>query len=263
MKIESEGKYTPYQTLLLEMLERAFRMKVNSWINPESDIAIPLFVSTFQTRLLYHHVITDEVLNKYSFEYAMRDASRIAGKDAELNTTKTASSYDVLIQGERFSLKTEASRGISNNFIHISKLRECAWLRYVENNREKLVSEIRRYVLPLFEGYDRALSLRIFRSKKLETIQYNLVEIPKGMFTAIGDLTSEDFVEMNEYHSTSATVYYKGVPAYSMKFDGSDEKITLTKIPLSLCVTHATFNIPILYTIYGSSIPPSQKRFTL
>jgi len=240
--------FTPYQQSLFEKLNQAFTKKVDFWTNPESDLVSPVFESTFRTRLLYHHVVTDEVLNKKSFEYAFRDASRLAGKKAELHPIKTASGYDVCIDDVRFSLKTEAEDGISKTKIHISKLRECAFLRYVEGSFEKLIEEISKYVMPLFDCYDRVLNLRIFRGKGLHTISYNLIEIPKGMFLAIGELKPTDFSPFLKTHGTSAVVKYKGQPAFTLRFDGSDEKITISGLRVDLCITHSTWNIPVLYT---------------
>jgi len=79
----------------------------------------------------------------------------------------------------------------------------------VDGSFEKLIEEIQKYAMPLFDGYDRVLNLRIFRGKGHQAIQYNLVEIPKGMFLAIGDLKPTDFTPFRPTHGTSAVVKYK------------------------------------------------------
>ena len=250
-----ETPLTPYQQLLINRLERSFRLSVNKWVNSVTDIVTPEFENTFRTRLLYHHTVTDEVLNKKSFEYAFRDASRMDGKKSELNTSSTASSFDVKTEDVRFSLKTQAEEGISRTRIHISKLRECAWLRYVDGSFEKLIGEIHKYVLPLFDGYERVLCLRIFRGEGLRTIQYDLVEIPKEMFLAIGDLKPNDFSPFLKTHGTSAIVHFKGQPAFTLRFDGSDEKITISGLRVDLCVIHAYWEIPVVFTEEGTQTP--------
>lgn len=239
-----ESPLTPYQELLLRRLEKSFRLKIDTWVNKDSELVTPEFESAFRTRLLFHHSVTDEVLNKKSFEYAFRDAMRVSGRSAAINSSNTARSYDVLVDEERFSLKTEAHRGIKVNSLHISKLMECAWLRYVGGSRENLIERIKEYVLPHFEQYDRILILRIFRNQEL-FYQYVLVEVPKELLLAIKNLQANDFVPINERHGTTAKVSYQGQNAFSLRFDGSDEKITISSLRIDLCVTHASWNIPV------------------
>lgn len=255
MPQETEPSLTPYQRLLLKRLEKSFLLPVTKWINPESDLVTPNFESTFRTRLLYHHTVTDEVLIKKSFEYAFRDALRVDGIPAEINIDSTARGFDVIGNGIRYSLKTEAHKTISTRSIHISKLMECAWLRHVGDDRDLLIQRINEYVLPHFENYDRIFTLRIFREDGLQTITYMLVEIPKELFLQIRNLKAEDFSPINPLHNTSAKVTYKGQQAFTLRFDGSDEKVTLSAIRVNLCVTHARWVIPVLFTEVEEDLP--------
>ena len=243
-----EAPLTPYQQLLINKLERSFRCVVTPWINVTTDIVTPEFESAFKTRLLFHHTVTDEVLNKKSFEYAFRDAMRVSGRRAEINTSGTARGYDVRVDNDRYSLKTEAENSIRENVIHISKLMECAWLRYVGGSREVLVERIKKYLLPHFDNYDRILSLRIFRGFDINLVKYVLVEIPREMFLEVGNLQPEDFREINQRNGTSAKVRYRGVDAFTLRFDGSDEKVTISGLLVDLCTIHAGWEIPVLFT---------------
>ncbi len=165
---------------------------------------------------------------------------------AEINIDPTARGYDVYTMDTKFSLKTEAARGTRDNTIAISKLMECAWLRSVEN-REALIVGIKRYVLPHFSQYDRVMNLQIFRGLETKSVRYVLIEIPKALFESIGELKAEDFKELGNKHGTSARVSYAGQIAYSLRFDGSDEKITISGLRVSLCTIHAMWNIPVVF----------------
>jgi type II restriction enzyme len=246
-----ETPLTPYQELLLRRIERAFRLRIDTWINEDSKLVTPEFESAFRTRLLFHHSVTDEVLNKKSFEYTFRDAMRVSGRTSEINYSSTARGYDVLVDKDRYSLKTEAQRNIQANSMHISKLMECAWLRYVEGSRETLIKRIEEFVLPHFEQYDRILMLRIFRGPE-NYYKYVLVEIPKQMLLAIKDLKADDFVAINQRHGTTARVKYQGVNAFTLRFDGSDEKVTLSSLRIDLCITHVTWKIPVNISLAGN-----------
>ena len=86
--LEQLNEITPQlsqtRLMLLNRMASALRINFDSLLNPTSDIATPLFSEYFASRLLIHHAVVEEKLNKKSFEYIFRDASRHDGKNAHI-----------------------------------------------------------------------------------------------------------------------------------------------------------------------------------
>ncbi|APO91514.1 hypothetical protein BJD11_17120 [Xanthomonas euvesicatoria] len=70
-----------------------------------------------------HHAFSREAFSKDKFEYALERVQKIHNRPAQM-ASRGNKGYDIEIEGERFSLKTEASRNIKPNSIHISKFME-------------------------------------------------------------------------------------------------------------------------------------------
>ena len=101
--------------MLLNRMAAALRADFDVLPNPNSDFATSLFVEYFSSRLLIHHAVVEEKLNKKSFEYIFRDALLHDGKTAEITFSDVNPGADLLVDGTRVSLKTEASKNIRKN----------------------------------------------------------------------------------------------------------------------------------------------------
>jgi len=231
---------------VLLSLGNALSSEVKETIDEQSDIVSDDFASHFRTRLQLHHAVTSEPLKKKTFEYAFQEASRATGRAAYMTESGTHPGHDLTVDGTRYSLKTEASSGIRNDCITISKFQEARWIRecITGDDFKRGIGAIMRHLA----NYDRIVTLRAFRIGGLVgMIRYDLVEIPHSLLSLIGDVAATDFAPRSKRSGgTSAIVKRNGKAAFRLRLDGSVEKVTLSGIKIDHCVTHATWTVPIL-----------------
>ncbi|NJM45536.1 MAG: hypothetical protein HC860_04630 [Alkalinema sp. RU_4_3] len=228
---------------LLNRMASALQVRFDIVLNPESDIATPLFSEYFASRLLIHHAVVEENLHKKSFEYLFRDALRHDGRTAQITASSVHPGADIVVDGTRISLKTEASKDIRERKITISKFMEARWIRDQDAlGLAQLGSEKLREHLA---GYDRIFMLRAFNRQKGQ-MNYHLVEIPHRLLTLALNLDPSD-VTLNPGRSGggSALCQDQGLDVFTLRFDGSVEKVTITNLRVDLCITHAKWNIPL------------------
>lgn len=247
----------PEQVSLLTEMATAMTVKVIQDVSPTSDIASPEFVINLANRLLIHHATNTEPLNKKSFEYAFVAASRAAGRTAALGTSGTASGIDVMVGDDRFSLKTEGAKGIKPSTIHISKFMESAGIRSF-TEPQQYIHWLNIRAAPSLRSYNRLLMLRVVRSTYAGAshfipadmlsrphVVYQLVEIPHSLMMRMLQLEPEAFTAISTNGGTRASVRLDdGTLAFTVAFDGSDEKLTVANLRMDLCAHHATFVIP-------------------
>ncbi len=222
----------------------ALQAKFDSSSNPDSDFATPLFSEYFASRLLIQHAVVEEKLNKKSFEYIFRDALRHDGKTAEITVSNVHPGADILVDEVRFSLKTEASKNIRQKKITISKFMEARWIRTQDTSGlARLASDKLHQHLA---GYDRIVMLRAFNLEK-NKVKYDLVEIPHDLLSLASRLELGDIkLSPSGSGGGSVTIWQNGREAFTLRFDGSVEKVTITNLLVDLCTVHATWCIPLI-----------------
>jgi hypothetical protein len=230
-------------TLLLEMA-RAMTRKIQEDINEQSDLLVPGFATNFSNRLLIHHATHVEKFSKKAFEYAFASASTSAGRTAEIISISTNPGADVLVNGIAFSLKTEASAGLRKDKITISKLMEARWIRECRT-LEDFAYGITTRVMMHLQKYQRILMLRAYDVSESE-IKYDLIEIPLSLLLQIGNLTANDFTTRTAGGGSRADVYVSGRKAFTVRLDGSVEKVTISGLVIDLCFHHGSWRIPTL-----------------
>lgn len=230
--------------MLLNRIAAALRADFDVSPNPNSDLATSLFVEYFSSRLLIHHAVVEEKLNKKSFEYIFRDALRHDRKTAEIMVSDVYPGADIVVDGTRISLKTEASKNIRKNKITISKLMEARWIRDQDvSGLSKLASaRLSEHIA----GYERIIMLRAFTLKD-NKIQYDLVEIPYKLLILSSHLEADDIKpSLGRNGGGNAIIRKDGRDAFTLRFDGSVEKVTITNLLLELCITHVSWIIPLI-----------------
>ncbi|MFG1997603.1 hypothetical protein ACGFNU_00470 [Spirillospora sp. NPDC048911] len=230
--------------LLREMTESLLRPNME-YLKPDSDLISNGFGESFLNRLKIHHATSDEKFKKGSFEYAFVAAAKFAGRRARKTTSNTHQGADVLIDEVRWSLKTEAAASISRTGIRISKFSEARWIRDCPD--EYRAERARERIYKHLSEYERIATLRAFTAGR-NTIQYDLVEIPLNLLKSVRNLKQNDF--RGKLNGTgvgsggSALVFQlNGKKAFSLKLDNSVEKITLSGIPVSDCILHASWRV--------------------
>ena len=228
---------------LLNRMATALQADFDVSPNPISDLATSLFVEYFSSRLLIHHAVVEEKLNKKSFEYIFRDALRHDGKIAEITINDVYPGADLVVDGTRISLKTEASKNIHKNKITISKLMEARWIR--DQDASGLAQLASARFGEHIAGYERIIMLRAFVLEN-NKIQYNLVEIPHDLLS-LGSFLEADDIKLSSGRNGggNAIVRQNDQDAFTLRFDGSVEKITVTNLLLDLCITHVSWIIPL------------------
>ncbi len=228
----------------------ALRRGVHCSVAPDSDIANDQFNDSFCNTLLTYHALHQEKLKKVTFEFAFRDACTAAGREARLAISQTEPGYDIEVDGVKYSLKTQADSQIRDNRIHLTKLMEAAGIQSFQDTRDNVRYTL-EHILPHLLEADRMLVLRAFDEPE-GVVRYELVEIPMSLLLRVGDVKAEDFSEPTEKkRTTHAWVCLDDIRAFSLYFDGSDEKIQIQHLRSELCWQHACWRVnrePILPT---------------
>jgi hypothetical protein len=144
-----------------------------------------------------HHAFSREAFTKDKFEYALERSQILHGRQASL-TRRGNPGADVVIEGQRFALKTEASQSIKLGRIHISKFMELGGGVWGSNPADLL--GLRQQFLNHLQGYDHILILRRLAvmprqptagaasaanpGQQIVTFRYELVAIPKAVMAS-------------------------------------------------------------------------------
>lgn len=147
---------------------------------------------------------------------------------------------DLEVDGRFYSLKTEAAKGLNPKSITISKLMEARWIRDLRGP-EDAPEQIRNRVLSHLDEYERIFILRSYGGA--ERVRYDLREIPKAVLARVADLVSEDFGKLTKANGTSAKVLHGNKVAFTLRLDGSVEKVTVSGLDVDLCPLHAWWEL--------------------
>ena len=213
---------------------------VVAYRRPNSDLATEDFLVALGNRLLLHHAFTYAPLTKKHIEHALEAAVNESGGEANVEANATSKGHDITLNGKKVSLKTEAAAGISDNEITISKLSEARWIQQCDTLAE-LVARVQANI-PTQLGYvDRILMLRYFKRAE-DLVTYQLVELPLDILLSVVNVPERDYRARTAQGGSSVNVQHAGQTAFTLRLDGSDGKLTVSGLRLSLCVVHATWS---------------------
>jgi hypothetical protein len=232
----------PKQVMLLERMAIAMSTELESFRNPDSDMANDDFYFAFSNQLLLHHATQSQPLNKKMFEHVLRYAAEEAGRSAFINPNPTDPSWDVQVDDQRYSLKTQADANTSLSALAIQKFMEARWLRDCQT-KAQVANEASRRMREHMLRYDRVLMLRA-RAVVAMPFRYLLYEIPKsvlGLATRIHDGMVED---QNSAKSWGIDLLDERGRAFRMLLDGSVEKVRVYGLQTDRCVLHAEWRVP-------------------
>lgn len=219
--------------LVDSIIEQITRPYIGIFFNPASDIITNCISEALGDSLRVHHCFSREPLSKDRFEYAFERAGNLCNLDAKL-APKGNPGHDLTVNSRKFSLKTEASKQIKQNFIHISKFMELGkgvW------DLEALRSRFFRHM----DNYDRIITLRCL-SQIPTRWHYELVEIPKILLLEAqdGELKIREDSTQNPKPGHCFVRDDTGELKYQLYFDGGTErKLQIQHIRKSLCIVHA------------------------
>lgn len=212
--------------------------------NADSDIVTDVFLEEFGVQLLAHHGTSARPLTKEQFERAMERVANLSGHKAELAPMGNPG-HDITINGQKWSLKTQADANIKPDTLWISKFMELgkgAWT----NEPGQLVG-LRDQFLHHMQNYERILSLRAWRRKENGKVynHYELVEIPKALLQEAANGTLEMMMdsEQNPKPGYCTVSEGNGTVKFRLYFDGGTErKLQIRDLKKSLCVVHGEWD---------------------
>ena len=251
---------TPNQLRWINKIAIAFHQSFQYSRNPISALVNDVFVTHFGDFLRVSHCLSSQPVSKDKFEYAMEEVYRSIGYQAD-RSTNCLPGQDITVNGENWSLKTQADRSIREDKIHISKFMELgkgAWS--TEDDFRVLLGLYLKHL----ERYERIFTLRYIRTRKsrarrrkieAETSsalnapvfkhRYELVEIPKSLFLLAADRPVRIMVKTRQINHPPAYVDVEdgtGDLMYCLYFDGgSERKLQVKKLRKDLCIVHATW----------------------
>lgn len=194
----------------------------------------------FSTRLAAHHASSSVALKKENFEHILQHSFQRSGHEARQTEDMTHRGADLEVDGHFYSLKTEAAKGLNPRSITISKLMEARWIRDLRSH-EDAPQQVRERVLSHLQEYERIFMLRSYGDERM--IRYDLVEIPKEVLATVQNLGPTDFGPLTGSGGTSAAVMINGSKAFTLRLDGSVEKITISGLDVRLCPLHAWWRL--------------------
>lgn len=190
-----------------------------------------------------HHCFSKEAFSKDKFEYLMERAASLCGVEAQL-ARRGNPGHDITINGEKFSLKTQADASIKRNFVHISKFMELGKGQWSDKD-EDLVGLRDRFFAHM-KSYDRILVLRTL-SKAPKDWEYELAEIPKALLKR----AAKGQLEMTHKSTQMPKPGYCHVSddfgklMFKLYFDaGSERKLQIKAIDIANCIIHAQWKFP-------------------
>ena len=133
------------------------------------------------------------------------------------------SGHDITIGGVRFSLKTQANKGVSRKLAYISKFMELGKGKWGDDESDLI--GLREQFFSHIKSYDRILVLRTL-SKAPDEWQYELLEIPKALLREAAHGT----LEMRHKSNQTPKPGYchvrnsEGELMFQLYFDGGTER---------------------------------------
>ncbi len=102
---------------------------------------------------------------------------------------------------------------------------------------------IERVVRHLLQ-YNRVLMLRAFSVPI--GVRYDLIEVPIDLLLRMQQLTADQFREKTTGGGSGADVMSGDTRLFSVRYDGSVEKVTINNLLTEFCVSHGSWVIPSL-----------------
>ncbi len=245
-------EHEPTIQVALTKAEWAHLEPIVRWLRVQLDVELPpcdqsspeRFTMTreladafgYQLRIFHAMHGDHEALSKKAFEYALDSAATSAGFRSSISDSATTPGADIMINGQGFSIKTEAGRSISKQVVFLTKLMESAWTKNL-SSIPPFVEGIRANVLPRLLQPDRTLVWRCHSrlTGPERRAEYELLEIPKHYWEAMATVREEDFTPLTAAGSTSAPIRIGGKPIYTVSFDGSDQKVQIRNLQVASC----------------------------
>ena len=214
-----------------------FKLPFQFWRDPLSELISEPVLHSLGDAIRIHHAFSRQALSKDRFEHALERSLVLNGVKAALASSRTNRGHDITIEGDRVSLKTEASANIKETHLHISKFMELG--RGVWE-----LPLLLQTFLEHMQGYDRIFQFRCLPAPGGQYF-YELVEIPKKLLQQASAARLET-MESSRQNPKPGYGYVNnqqtGALMYQLYFDGgSERKLQIKSIDKKQCFLHATW----------------------
>ena len=225
----------------IESVVQQFRLK-HEYKKFKSNLVTAKILESFGDALLVHHSLSKEPLSKDRFEFMLERAAILSGVQAQI-APRGNPGHDIVINGKRYSLKTQANTGLRHDIIHISKFMELGHGKWGDDPKD--LAGLRNQFMGHLKRYHRILTLRTL-SKPPGPWLYELVEIPKTLLIRAKDGELE--MRMKSRQSPKPGYCHvrseDGDLLFELYFDGGGErKLQIKNLRKDLCHVHATWQI--------------------
>lgn len=212
---------------------------IKSWVSPVSDLVNDDFAKKFGFALLVHHANSPEPLTKIAFEVTMVKVMLDCDRHAERGPMGNPG-HDIKVGNQRFSLKTQADKGIIEHQVHISKMMELGKGEWTDRQEDfdALKTQVKNHI----GRYERILVLRRLKSKHHH--RYELLEIPKELLLEAMNFQVSISVRSKQKVKSGSIIVpdLDGSTKFKMHFDGGGErKLQLQQLQKCHCIVHATW----------------------
>ena len=134
--------------------------------------------------------------------------------------------HDLMIRGQRISIKTETGKGTRRDRISITKV--CT------TERDPWEAEsLRQHVVRHLGRYDHMLMLRAIWDNTV--IHYQAIDIPMRLLRQVSEITLTSVGTRRGRRSIGGDCFIQSDKAFHVHFDGSDGKCQIRDLRLDLC----------------------------
>lgn len=231
------------QLIWVERIVSQFRQPKAFWLNTASELVSECFVEDFGDALRLHHCFADDAFAKDKFEYTAVRVWQQCRQQASM-APRGNPGYDIVLNDERISLKTQADKNLRLGVVNIHKFMELGKGQWTDNLTD-LVGLRERYLTHL-QGYDRILVLRntAYPTPANPFWRYELLEIPHSLLAAAAGGRLEMMLDSRQMPKPGYCYVSdaNGQLAYRLYFDGGTErKLKVQNVRRDLCIVHATW----------------------
>ena len=206
-----------------------------------SDFVTAAFAQEFGHRLLVYHATHTQKATKEAFEHSFQRACQANGKIAVLSAKGTKGA-DIVVDDVPFSLKTESSVNISASRITVSKLMEASWMKHFKE-KEEYSQAVVEHVMPHLRRYERLLCLRAFDVPN--GVRYDLIELNLKVLRGINGIKATSFSDATSSGTCHSHILDQQDNEYfTLEFDGSAQKVKISKFRIDLCRKHGSWYVP-------------------
>jgi type II restriction enzyme len=239
------GQVSQAEEEIMTMMRSAFSLPVKSILHsvdnplPENEA----FLSRLEGYMRAHHALHSGNFSKERFEDAVERIYPIL----KVNSQKEDPGHpgaDVVVDGVRWSLKSEGGQRISENEVFISKFMELGrqtWKRAIDLDKTK------EAFFEHMEDYDRILVLRCLTPRSRDAKTYELVEIPKEVLHRAKGVRNR----LSKNTKANPPPGYCTVKTgkeidFELGFTGGNaKKLQILKLRKELCVVHARWEFSV------------------